>query len=178
MDRTHGRAPSGVRGDGPVPYGHWKVVTLTAAIRLGGVPEPARPAFDGATHSAAFGPYNGRVLAPSLRPGGIVIMDNLACHKVAEVDRLIAGAGVRYLPVYSPDPNPIERMFSKLKAYLRSSKARAFDGLIEAMGMPFGRSGPATSWAGFAIADMSPRNQQLHSIENRSNPTPLDPTNR
>ena len=136
MDRTHGRAPSGVRVDGPVPHGHWKVVTLTAAVRLGGVPESACLAFDGATDSACFETYVERCLAPALRPGDIVVMDNLSCHKTAEVARLIAAAGaeVRYLPAYSPDLNPIERMFSKLKAWLRSAKARTVDGLIEAMG--------------------------------------------
>jgi transposase len=136
MDRTHGRAASGVRGDGPVPPGHWKVVTLTAAVRLDGVPEAACLAFDGATDSAAFETYVGECLAPTLRPGDIVVMDNLSCHKTAEVARLIgsAGAEVRYLPAYSPDLNPIERLFSKLKAWLRSAKARAVDGLIAAMG--------------------------------------------
>jgi transposase len=134
MDRTHGRAPSGVRVDGPVPHGHWKVVTLTAAVRLEGV--GACLAFDGATDSAAFETYLGECLAPTLRPGDIVVMDNLSCHKTAEVARLIAAAGaeVRYLPAYSPDLNPIERLFSKLKAWLRSAKARTVDGLIEAMG--------------------------------------------
>jgi hypothetical protein len=116
MDRTHGRAPSGVRVDGPVPHGHWKVVTLTAAVRLGGV--GACLAFDGATDSAAFETYVERCLAPTLRPGDVVVMDNLSCHKTAEAARLIAAAGaeLRFLPPYSPDLNPIERMFSKLKA--------------------------------------------------------------
>jgi transposase len=134
MDRTHGRAPSGVRADGPVPHGHWKIVTLTAAVRLDGV--GACLAFDGATDTACFEAYVGACLAPTLRPGDIVILDNLSCHKTAEVARLIAAAGaeVRYLPAYSPDLNPIERAFSKLKAYLRSAAARTIDGLIEAMG--------------------------------------------
>jgi transposase len=135
MDRTHGRAPSGVRVDGPVPHGHWKVLTLTAAVRLGGVPEPACLAFDGATDAAWFEAYVEHCLAPTLRPGDIVIMDNLACHKTAEVARLVgaAGAEVRYLPAYSPDLNPIERLFSKLKAALRSAAARTVDALIDAM---------------------------------------------
>jgi transposase len=134
MDRTHGRAPSGVRVDGPVPHGHWKMVTLTAAVRLDGV--GACLAFDGATDSAAFEAYVGQCLAPTLRPDDIVVMDNLSCHKTAEVARLIAatGARVRHLPAYSPDLNPIERLFSKIKAYLRSAKARTVDGLIGAMG--------------------------------------------
>jgi len=136
MDRTHGRAPSGVRVDGPVPHGHWKVTTLTAAVRLGGVPESACLAFDGATNTACFEAYVAECLAPSLRPGDIVIMDNLSCHKTAEVARLIASAGaeVRYLPAYSPDLNPIERLFSKLKAALRKAKARTVDALIAAIG--------------------------------------------
>ena len=136
MDRTHGRAPSGVRVDGPVPHGHWKVVTLTAAVRLDGVPEPACLAFDGATNTACFEAYVGECLAPTLRSGDIVVMDNLSCHKTAEVERLIraAGAEVRYLPAYSPDLNPIERLFSKLKGWLRTAKARTVAGLIDAMG--------------------------------------------
>ncbi len=128
--------PSGVRVDGPVPHGHWKVTTLTAAVRLGGVPEQACLAFDGATDSACFVTYVGQCLAPALRPGDIVVMDNLACHKAAEVARLIgaAGAEVRYLPAYSPDLNPIERLFSKLKEVLRSAAARTVDAVVEAMG--------------------------------------------
>jgi transposase len=150
MDRTHGRAPSGVRVDGPVPHGHWKVVTLTAAVRLDGVPASACLAFDGATDAACFETYVARCLVPALRPGDIVVMDNLSCHKTAEVARLIAAAGaeVRYLPAYSPDLNPIERMFSKLKAWLRSAAARTIDGLIEAMGdaLRAVRPGDILSW--------------------------------
>jgi transposase len=136
MDRTHGRAAGGKRVDGPVPHGHWKVITLTAAVRLGGVPEAACLAFDGATNAACFEAYVAGCLAPALRPGDIVIRDNLSCHKTAEVARLIAAAGaeVRYLPAYSPDLNPIERMFSKLKAALRKAAARAVRALIDAMG--------------------------------------------
>lgn len=136
MDRTHGRGPSGVRVDGPVPHGHWKVLTLTAAVRLGGVPEAACLAFDGATNAACFEAYVGRCLVPALRPGDVVVMDNLSCHKTAEVERLIAAAGaeVWYLPPYSPDLNPIEQLFSKLKAALRRAKARTIEALIEAIG--------------------------------------------
>ena len=150
MDRTHGRAPSGVRVDGPVPHGHWKMTTLTAAVRLDGV--GACLAFDGATDSACFEAYVGGCLAPTLRPGDIVVMDNLACHKTAEVGRLIAAAGaeVRFLPAYSPDLNPIERLFSKLKAWLRSAAARTVDGLIEAMGdaLRAVRPGDILGWFG------------------------------
>jgi transposase len=136
MDRTYGRAPSGVRVDGPVPQGHWRMTTLTAAVRLGGVPGSACLAFDGATDTACFEAYVERCLVPSLRPGDIVVMDNLGCRKAAGVARLIeaAGASVRYLPAYSPDLNPIERLFSKLKEFLRSAAARTVEAVIEAMG--------------------------------------------
>jgi len=152
MDRTYGRAPSGVRVDGPVPHGHWKVVTLTAAVRLDGVPASACLAFDGATDATAFETYVGRCLVPALRPGDIVVMDNLACHKAAEVQRLVAAAGaeVRYLPAYSPDLNPIEELFSQLKAWLRKAKARTVDALIEAMGAALRavRPGDIAGWFG------------------------------
>jgi transposase len=134
MARRYGRAPRGQRVDGPVPHGHWKTVTLTAAIRLGGV--GGCLAFEGATDAASFESYVERALVPTLRHGDIVVMDNLGAHKGAEVERLIRGAGaeVRHLPAYSPDFNPIEKLFSKLKAYLRKAAARSVDRLIEAMG--------------------------------------------
>jgi transposase len=136
MDRTYGRAPSGVRVDGPVPHGHWKVFTLTAAVRLGGVPEAACLAFEGATNAACFEAYVGACLVPTLRPGDVVVMDNLGCHKTAEVERLnrAAGAEVWYLPPYSPDFNPIEPLFGKLKGALREAAARTVEALIEAIG--------------------------------------------
>ncbi len=136
MDRTYGRAPSGVRVDGPVPHGHCQVVTLTAAVRLDGVPVSACLAFEGATDIASFETSVAKCLVPALRLGDIVVMDNLAGHKTAEVARLIeaAGATVRHLPAYSPDLNPIEQLFSKLKAALRKAAARTVDALIEAMG--------------------------------------------
>jgi len=170
MDRTYGRAPSGVRVDGPVPHGHRKVTTLTAAVRLDGVPESACLAFDGATDSAAFETYIGRCLAPTLRPGDIVIMDNLPCHKTAEVARLIAAAGaeVRYLPAYSPDLNPIERLFSKLKAWLRSAKARTVDGLIEAMGHALRAVRPGDILGWFAHSGYGPRQSSDTLNKNRS----------
>jgi transposase len=111
-----------------------KIVTLTAAVRLDGV--GACLAFDGATNTTCFEAYIAECLAPTLRPGDIVVLDNLSCHKTAEVARLIgaAGAEVRYLPAYSPDLNPIEQLFSKLKEFLRNAAARTVDGVIDAMG--------------------------------------------
>ena len=98
--------------------------------------ESACLAVEGATNAATFEDYVGRCLVPGLRPGDVVILDNLSAHKSAEVARLIgsAGATVRYLPAYSPDFNPIEAMFGKLKAFLRSAAARTYDALINAMG--------------------------------------------
>jgi transposase len=134
MARRYGRAPRGERAVGVVPQGHWKAVTLTAAMRLEGV--GGCLAFDGATDAATFEAYVERCPVPTLRPGDVVVMDNLAAHEGPEVERLIgsAGAQVRYLPAYSPDLNPIEKMFSKLKTYLRTAAERTVDGLYEAMG--------------------------------------------
>jgi transposase len=134
MTRRYGRAPRGRRVEGAVPHGHWKVLTLTAAIRLGGV--GACLAFDGATDAMTFQTYVERCLAPTLRPGDIVVMDNLSAHKTGASVAAIraAGAEVRFLPAYSPDLNPIELMFSKLKEWLRSAAARTVDAVIEAMG--------------------------------------------
>ena len=136
MDRTHGRSTSGKRVDGPVPQGHWKVTTPTAAVRLGGVPTSACLALDGATDAMVFETYAERCLAPALRPGDIVVMDNLGSHKRSPPVEAIraAGAEVRFLPPYSPDLNPIEKMSSKLKAHLRTAKARQVGTLIDAMG--------------------------------------------
>jgi transposase len=136
MDRTHGRSASGKRVDGPVLHGHWLVTTLTAAVRLEGVPESACLAFVGATDAMAFETYAERCLAPALRPGDVVILDNLGSHKrpppIAAIEA--AGASVRFLPAYSPDLNPIEKMFSKLKAHLRKVKARTIESLRDAIG--------------------------------------------
>jgi len=116
------------------------------------VPASACLAFDDATDSTCFEAYVERCLVPALRTGDIVIMDDLACHKTAEVTRLIgsAGACVRSLPPYSPDLNPIEQLFSKLKAALRSAAARTVAALIEAMGdaLRAGRPGDILGWFG------------------------------
>ena len=119
-----------------MPHGHWKTTTLTAAIRLDGVIEPACMVCDGAMDGHLFNFYLERYLVPSLRLGDLVILDNLPAHQSAAIERLIkeAGASVCYLPPYSPDYNPIEAMFSKLKAFLRSAKARGLEALLKALG--------------------------------------------
>ena len=150
MTRRYGRAPRGERVDAAVPHGHWKMVTLTAAVRLGGV--GACVAFDGATDASCFETYVRDCLVPTLRPGDIVVMDNLACHKSTAVEDLIrsAEAAVRYLPAYSPDLNPIEPLFSKVKEYLRAVAARTVDGLIGAMGGALEAVTPGDIWGWFS----------------------------
>jgi transposase len=136
MTRTRGRAPAGVRVHGAVPGGHWKVTTLVGAIRggeAGGV--AAAMTLEGATDADAFGAFVEKVLVPQLRPGDLVVMDNLSSHKVAGVREMIesAGARLRYLPPYSPDLSPIEKCWSKVKQFLRSVAARTAEALNDAI---------------------------------------------
>ncbi len=134
MTRLYGWGPRGERLVDAVPAGHWKTTTFVAGLRRDGVIAPC--VFDGPMTGEMFRAYVEQMLAPRLGPGDVVVMDNLAAHKGSEVERLIRGVGaeVRYLPAYSPDFNPIEKMFSKLKAHLRKAAARSVDRLIEAMG--------------------------------------------
>jgi transposase len=133
LTRLYGRAPRGVRVIDHVPQGHWKVLTILGAITSQGM--LAAMTVEAATDSEVFRTYVSEVLVPRLRPGQIVLMDNLRAHKVAGVREAIEAAGcrVRYLPPYSPDLNPIEPAWSKLKTYLRAVKARARDVLEEAV---------------------------------------------
>ena len=133
MARRYGRAPRGERCRAPVPHGHWKTTTFVGALRLEGMTAPM--VLDGAMHGAAFLAYVEQVLVPTLTHGDIVIMDNLSVHKSAAVRQAIeaAGAELRFLPPYSPDFNPIEMAFSKLKAFLKKTAARTVDDLWEAI---------------------------------------------
>ena len=117
----------------PVPWGHWKTTTFVAALRLGEIAAPC--VLDGPMDGDSFRAYVEQFVVPILRPGGIVVMDNLASHKVAGIRAAIeaAGAELRYLPPYSPDFNPIEQFFAKLKALLRKAAARTVDTLIAAI---------------------------------------------
>ena len=133
MARLRGRALRGQRCRAPVPHGHWKTTTFTGALRLCGMTAPM--VLDGPMNAEAFGAYISQVLVPTLRPGDIVVMDNLPAHKGAAVRTTIeaAGATLRYLPPYSPDFNPIENAFAKLKAILRKVAARTIDDLWNAI---------------------------------------------
>jgi transposase len=133
MARRYGRCPRGQRLVTSVPWGHWKTTTFIAALRVDQLTAPC--VFDGPIDGASFLAYVEQCLVPTLRSGDIVVMDNLASHKVAGIKQAIeaAGAQVRYLPPYSPDLNPIEQFFAKLKAMLRKAAARTLDALIAAI---------------------------------------------
>ncbi len=133
MARRYGRARRGERCQAPVPHGHWKTTTFVGALRLEGMTAPM--VLDGAMHGDAFLAYVEQVLAPTLSPGEIVIMDNLPAHKPVAVRQAIeaAGAELRFLPPYSPYFNPIEMAFSKLKAFLKKIAARTIDDLWDAI---------------------------------------------
>jgi transposase len=133
MTRRYGRSPRGERCLGAVPHGHWKTSTFLAALRQDRVAAPC--VIDGAINGETFRAWVEQFLAPTLKPGDIVVMDNLASHKVTGVREAIevAGASLLYLPPYSPDLNPIEQLFAKIKALLRKAQARTLDALIEAV---------------------------------------------
>jgi transposase len=116
-----------------VPWGHWKTTTFVAALRVEGITAPC--VFDGPMDGPCFRAYIEQFVVPILRPGDIVVMDNLSSHKVVGIREAIeaAGAELRYLPPYSPDLNPIEQFFAKLKALLRKAAARTIDALFAAI---------------------------------------------
>ena len=134
MVRHRGRSPRGERLVASVPHGHWKTLTFIAALRIDGLTAPY--VIDGAMDGPSFLAYVEQVLAPTLYKGDIVFMDNLRTHKIVGVREALeaAGAKVRYLPAYSPDFNPIEMAFSKLKAALRNGAARSVEALIRLIG--------------------------------------------
>jgi transposase len=134
MVRTHGRCRRGQRLIGKAPWGHWKTTTFTAGLRCDGLVAPW--VLDGPMNGEAFLVYVEKVLVPNLAAGDIVVVDNLPAHKVEGVRAQIeaAGAFLLYLPPYSPDLNPIEMAFAKLKALLRKAAARTRDALWDAIG--------------------------------------------
>lgn len=134
MARRHGRAPRGQRLRVGVPHGHWLTTTFVAGLSTRGIIAPF--VLDGPINREAFETYVERVLVPTLRPGDVVIMDNLSSHKGPRVDDMIQAAGARllFLPPYSPDFNPIEQVFAKLKALLRKAAERSVKGLWTTIG--------------------------------------------
>jgi len=134
MARRYGRAPRGQRLVAGVPHGHWKSSTFLAALRHNAITAPC--VIDGPINGETFRAYVEQFLVPTLTPGDIVIIDNLGSHKGIGVRRAIeaAGAQLLYLPPYSPDLNPIEQVFAKLKALLRKAAARSVRALWAAVG--------------------------------------------
>jgi transposase len=133
MARRSGRCPRGQRLVASLPWGHWKTTTFVGALRFGEIAAPC--VLDGPMDGESFRAYIEQFVVPILRPGDIVVMDNLPSHKVAGIRETIeaAGAELRYLPPYSPDFNPIEQFFAKLKALLRKAAARTLEALIVAI---------------------------------------------
>jgi transposase len=150
MTRLRGRAPKGERVHASVPRGHWQTTTMMSSIRLDG--STACMALEGTTDTESFRAYVQAILAPTLRPGDIVVMDNLSPHKSDPTLALIrqAGAQVLFLPAYSPDLNPIEMMWSKVKTFLRAAEARTEEQLLTAIGQALAQITPKDSLNWFA----------------------------
>jgi transposase len=134
MARLYGRAPRGQRLISSVPHGHWQTSTFLAALRHDAITAPC--VIDGPINGETFQAWVDQFLVPTLAPGNIVIMDNLGAHKGDAVRAAIEGVGAKllFLPPYSPDLNPIEQVFAKLKALLRNAAARSLDALWNAVG--------------------------------------------
>jgi transposase len=148
MTRLRGRSPRGERLVCHAPHGHWRTTTMISSVRLDG--STACMTIEGATNTEVFHAYVREILVPSLRPGDIVVMDNLGAHKNERTLSLIerAKAEVRFLPAYSPDLNPIEMMWSKVKALLRKTQARSHPDLLAAIASALAAVTPqdALSW--------------------------------
>jgi transposase len=136
--RRYARSPRGTRIADHTPCSHWETHTVVAALRPTAL--TATAVFDGPIDSATFRAYVEQVLVPTLRPGDVVVLDNLAAHKQPEVRAAIeqVGARLRFLPPYSPDFNPIELAFAKLKAFLRAARPRTFEHVCELMAAALG----------------------------------------
>lgn len=133
MTRLYGRSLAGERCYDSAPDGRWRSTTVLSSLRADAHTECI--IYEGGTSRAVFETYMEKVLCPSLRPGDMVVLDNLSSHKSARITEMVTacGAELRYLPVYSPDLNPIEKMWSKMKAILRRIKARTPDELDDAI---------------------------------------------
>jgi transposase len=146
MTRLRGRSPKGQRLKAQAPFGHWGTQTFIAALRCHGLTAPW--VIEGAMNRVAFDAYIETQLAPTLEKGDIVILDNLAVHKSARAAQCLKekGAWFLFLPSYSPDLNPIEMAFAKLKAHLRKAAARTYDALWHAIGDICGLFEPQECW--------------------------------
>ena len=133
MTRLRGRSKGGHRCYCFAPYGHWKTTTMLSSIRLDGT--TACLVIEGGTSSEVFREYVKQILVPTLRPGDMVVANNLSAHKDSKAKEAIeaAGAQIVFLPPYSPDFNPIEKMWSKVKEKLRSIEARTYESLLKAI---------------------------------------------
>ena len=134
MTRTHGRAPRGRRLVAKVPHGKWRTLTFLAALRLDRIAAPC--VIDGPINGQSFLAYVEQFLVPTLAPGDVVVMDNLGSHKGKAVRRAIRSAGAKllFLPKYSPDLNPIEQVFAKLKGLLRQADERTLEATWKQIG--------------------------------------------
>jgi transposase len=152
MARRYGRCPRGQRLDGPLPHGHWKTTTFVGGLTSRGFTAPY--VVDGPMNGRTFKAWVEQMLAPMLRPADMVVMDNLAAHKVAGIRTAIEarGATLLYLPPYSPDLNPIEQAFAKLKALLRKAAERSVAGLWDTIGQLIEQFPPAECRNYFANA--------------------------
>lgn len=146
MTRHHGRCARGLRLLAPVPHGHWKTTTLIAGLRTTGIVAPY--VLDGPINATVFRAYVEQVLASTLQSGDILILDNLSSHKVTGVREAVEARGARvlYLPPYSPDLNPIEQAFAKLKTLLRKAEERTRDGLWTVIGRIIDLYKPDECW--------------------------------
>jgi transposase len=142
MSPLRGWGPRGARLPGAAPFGHWNTSTFIAALRCDRIDAPW--VFDGPVNGDVFRTYVEKVLVPTLSPGDVVVMDNLASHKGVAVRRAIrkAGAHLLFLPPYSPDLNPIGQAFAKLKHWLRNARTRSRDTLCRAVGAVLDRISP------------------------------------
>ena len=142
MQRTHGRAAPGERVVTKVPHGHWKMISTIAAMSVEGI--IASGSFDGATDTELFVTFVREGLVPLLKPGQVLVLDNLPAHKSPQIDQLVEtiGARVLRLPPYSPDFNPIEMAISKTKTVLRKLARRSVDGLFTGIGEALGSIRP------------------------------------
>lgn len=152
LTRRRARAPRGQRAIGRIPRGRWATVTLLATMTLDGMGEAVQ--FPGALDRAVFDTFIEEWLVPTLRPGQVISWDNLSVHRSPRARRAIEAAGCQILatPRYSPDYNPIEQAFSKLKTALRRAEARTFDALVSATGDAFATITPADAHSFFAAA--------------------------